>query len=318
MGADIVVAFYDNETRTFRAEDYFISARAQCDGKNGVCPDERLGGRNDVTLITGDRKNGVTTITYKRPLQTNEAIHDRSIPTSGEVSVIAAFGPLNSRKEVNAHSMMDKTDEDYRIDFSSLNNHNCVNSLYELEDESSVKPWPIAKIMGDNVFTARIGPTGGKRGYTAITKIPSWGISWYINDLLIPEIYVERGQTYTFMVEGGDNSQNPARYHPFYITDSPEGGFGQKSEEEQRKQKVFAGVATDPQGFPYATAAGRYCEWTIIGVDKSEEIETFEEYKKTLELKCEPGMPAYLNWTVPMDAPDELYYQVRNKTLPKH
>ena len=31
----------------------------------------------------------------------------------------------------------------------------------------------------------------------------SWGIAWYINDLLIPEIYVERGQTYTFIVQGG-------------------------------------------------------------------------------------------------------------------
>jgi len=40
---------------------------------------------------------------------------------------------------------------------------------------------------------------------------PSWGIAWYINDLLIPEITVERGQTYTFIVEGGDDSSNPAR-----------------------------------------------------------------------------------------------------------
>jgi hypothetical protein len=32
---------------------------------------------------------------------------------------------------------------------------------------------------------------------------PSWGIAWYINDQLIPEIYVERGESYTFWVEGG-------------------------------------------------------------------------------------------------------------------
>lgn len=32
---------------------------------------------------------------------------------------------------------------------------------------------------------------------------PSWGIAWWINDKLIPEIYVERGQAYTFIVEGG-------------------------------------------------------------------------------------------------------------------
>lgn len=48
QGADVVVAFYDNRTRSFRAEDYYMSHLSQCDGKQGVCPDERVGGRNDV------------------------------------------------------------------------------------------------------------------------------------------------------------------------------------------------------------------------------------------------------------------------------
>lgn len=160
------------------------------------------------------------------------------------------------------------------------------------------------------MFSARIGPTGGKRGYTAITKQPSWGIAWFINDLLIPEITVERGQTYTFVVEGGDDSTNPARFHPFYITDNHEGGFGQKSEKEQKKQKVYAGVSYDQEGYPRPTAAGRYCEWAHKSIDRSADIDTFAKYLDTLRLECEAGEPAYLNWTVPMDAPDQLYYQV--------
>lgn len=60
--------------------------------------------------------------------------------------------------------------------------------------------------------------------------------------------------------------------------------------------------------------AGRYCEWTHKTIDRSAEIETFEEYMTTLQLECEDGEPGYLNWTVPMDAPDLLYYQV-NKIL---
>lgn len=125
-----------------------MSHTAQCDGKLGVCPDERIGGRNDVTLLSGERKNGITTIIYTRPLQTNEAVNDRAIPSQGEISVIAAFGPLNSRREANAHSITDKTTDDFRIDFSSLDDHDCTASLYNLPDENGPKPWPPAKIMG--------------------------------------------------------------------------------------------------------------------------------------------------------------------------
>jgi len=60
-----------------------------------------------------------------------------------------------------------------------------------------------------------------------------WGISWYINGLLIPEINVVRGQTYTFVVEGGLDTEIPAKYHPFYITDDPVGGYGYKTAEER-------------------------------------------------------------------------------------
>lgn len=77
-------------------------------GKNGVCPDSRVGGKDDIETISGERQNGVTIIKYRRPLRTNEPINDRAIP-QGEASVIAAIGPLNSRKEANAHAVHDKT-----------------------------------------------------------------------------------------------------------------------------------------------------------------------------------------------------------------
>ncbi|XP_057663015.1 protein Skeletor, isoforms B/C isoform X1 [Diorhabda carinulata] len=314
VGGDVIVAFYDMETDTFHAEDYYISHTAQCDGKQGVCPDERIGGRNDVTLISGSRDNGITSIKIRRPLKTNEAIHDQPIPLQGSVSVIAAFGPLNSLKEANAHNADDKTTEDSRIDFSNYEDHDCTIDLEDLGTQNGPKPWKPAVIIGETIFNARLGPAGGKRGYTAITGQPSWGIAWYLNDLLIPEITLERGQTYTFVVEGGDDSTNPARYHPFYITDSKEGGFGQKSREDQRKQKVFAGIEYNEEDYPYPSLAGRYCEWTHKSVDRSAESETFDEFIKTLRLECDQGEPAYLNWTVPSDAPDLLYYQCYTHT----
>lgn len=119
----------------------------------------------------GERKNGVTLIKYRRFLQTNEPVNDQAIPLDREVNVIAAIGPLNSRQEANSHSHTDDehTLDDIKIDFSSKNEHSCISSLYDRKDEIMVKPWPSRTIIGEKVLTARIGPTGGKRGYTAIT-----------------------------------------------------------------------------------------------------------------------------------------------------
>lgn len=65
---------------------------------------------------------------------------------------------------------------------------------------------------------------------------------------------MERGEEYLFIVEGGDKSTNPARYHPFYITDSVEGGLGQASDDEQQRTHNFAGTAINNQGYTYPTA----------------------------------------------------------------
>lgn len=131
---------------------------------------------------------------------------------------------------------------------------NCENSLEAVKDEKDLAPWPPRQVTGETMISVRIGPTGGKRGYTPITGLPSWGIAWYLNDKLIPELLVERGQTYTFVVEGGDKPSNPARYHPFYITDSPEGGIGQEKDTAQRNEKVFAGIEYDNEDYIVPTA----------------------------------------------------------------
>lgn len=72
-----------------------------------------------------------------------------------------------------------------------------------------------------------------KPSYSIFLGHVGWGISWYINGLLIPVINVVRNKTYTFVVEGGNDIDTPAKYHPFYITDDPIGGFQYKSADEQ-------------------------------------------------------------------------------------
>lgn len=79
---------------------------------------------------------------------------------------------------------------------------------------------------------------------------------------------------------------------------------------KQSRQTVYAGVKFEDDGYPRPTAAGRYCEWQHLTVDKSTEIESFDDYKKTLKLECEPGEASVLNWTVSHDTPNLVYYQV--------
>lgn len=63
-----------------------------------------------------------------------------------------------------------------------------------------------------------------------------------------------RGFLLVHFFKTGNDNRNPSRYHPFYITDSSEGGYGQKSEQERSKQKYFAGVREDSGGYPFPTA----------------------------------------------------------------
>ncbi len=51
-----------------------------------------------------------------------------------------------------------------------------------------------------------------------------------------------RGKTYTFVIEGGSDPDRPANYHPFYITDDPEGGYEFMSKEKRRQVRVSEGT----------------------------------------------------------------------------
>ncbi|XP_018574993.1 protein Skeletor, isoforms B/C-like, partial [Anoplophora glabripennis] len=173
--------------------------------------------------------------------------------------------------------------------------------------------WVIPPIMcyepEDGVFYAQMGPTGGKKGYPAITGHVGWGISWYINGLLIPEINVVRGKTYTFVVEGGHDSEVSAKYHPFYITDDSVGGYEYKTPEERQNIRIFAGVRQGKTGSLEPTGTGRLCHWTHTGDAEADDFDSFGAYQRTLELKCDPGEPGVIQWTPDKDTPDTVYYQ---------
>ena len=62
-----------------------------------------------------------------------------------------------------------------------------------------------------------------------------WGIAWYLNSTLIPVIRATRGNTYTFLIHGGNDPSGPGKYHPFYISDSITGGRLANTPEEVRR-----------------------------------------------------------------------------------
>jgi hypothetical protein len=66
----------------------------------------------------------------------------------------------------------------------------------------SVNSWTIPPIVCpiDTTFRAQIGPTGGSKGYQSITGKVGWGIAWYINGLLIPEMTLQRGEKSFFLL----------------------------------------------------------------------------------------------------------------------
>ncbi len=81
-----------------------------------------------------------------------------------------------------------------------------------------------------------------------------WGIAWYLNGTLIPHLHVQRGRTYTFIAESGTDVTS-FDYHPFYLTDSRNGGRDTKSQARRDAETIYAGY--DEDGNPYGSMCGK-------------------------------------------------------------
>ncbi|XP_048506172.1 protein Skeletor, isoforms B/C isoform X1 [Athalia rosae] len=342
IGGDVVVAWVDKQTLQGYAVDYFLDAKSQCSGRRGSCPDVRIqDDTNSVSLLNAAMVNGYSIVTYQRPLKASDEL-DVSITTNGSQAIIWAIGPLNERKEVSFHSEYLKKDQ--FIEFGRPPRWNCpmpdtldnekvlVNKDKDSTSQQTAittrRPshgpatpapaskkgaWVIPPIQcdepEDGVFYAQMGPTGGKHGYSAITGHVGWGVSWYINGLLIPEINVVRGKKYSFIVEAGSDSEVPARYHPFYITDDSVGGYQHKTPEEKANVTIYAGVERI-RGKTKLTGVGRFCYWTPDQNVDSDDFSSFGAYQRTLTLKCDAGEdPGVVHWTPDKNTPDTVYYQ---------
>ncbi|KAJ8686999.1 hypothetical protein QAD02_022793, partial [Eretmocerus hayati] len=295
VGGDVVVAWVDKQTLQGYAVDYFLDAKSQCSGGRGSCPDLKIqDNTNSVRLLNAAMVNGYSIVTYQRPLKASDEL-DQPILTNASQAIIWGVGPLNDKGEAPP-----TTRRPSRIQ--------ATPAAAPKHD-----PWKIPPIEcyepEDGVLYAQMGPTGGIHGYPAITGHVGWGTAWYINGLLIPEIHVVRGKQYTFVVEGGDDVNSPARYHPFYITDDPIGGYQHKSPEEKANITIFAGVARQ-RGVIRPTGVGRLCKWVHDAeAPEADEFTSFGGYQRTLTLVCDSGEPGIVQWVPDENTPDTVYYQ---------
>ncbi|KAH6948902.1 hypothetical protein HPB50_026879 [Hyalomma asiaticum] len=241
VGADVAVIFVRRDSRV-SVSDYYISSKAQCSGSGGVCPDTRIGGTEDLQLVSARYENGVVDVVYSRKLATADS-NDKTIAITGQVAVVAAQGPTN----------MDQPDT-----FNRDAERNCPPLAPVLPAPAKGRAVfggrDIWKNLNVTTFRAQIGPTGGSRGYEKVTGQSGWGISWWINEELIPVLHVQRGTTYTFVVEGGVDPSNSARYHPFYITDSSKGGGSKEDRAVLGKQDPVSSTVALKNGLSLASS----------------------------------------------------------------
>lgn len=186
------------------------------------------------------------------------------------------------------------------------------------EANSPAASWKRVRLFDPTLrkFDARLGPSGGPlRGYSAMTGLPSVGKAWYINGYLGPELYLQRGLTYSFVVEGGAVPQNLEHYHPFVITNDPLGGYWRLPEDGSARSsvKIYAGVSYTFRGQPRADATGRLCLWSHgEGADPrlDDNFGSFERFRNSLHLDCQKDLnPAVLTVKPNISWPDVVYYQ---------
>ncbi|EDW23844.1 GL23703 [Drosophila persimilis] len=349
IGADAVVAWVDPETGNGFAQDYFLEGKAPvlrqprarwrppiawiCPSPSRTPspwfgPSDPLNDFKEVSLHTFYNKH-LHQIEFGRQPKWNCPLPEGAKPGSSsdeqeEAAPQAQSSTGGKGYPPAGHPNLEPEEEFYENRAEALHRQQPQRRqetaiITQRRPVPTPKPvnsngaWDIPAIQchepEDGVFYAQMGPTGGKHGYPAITGHVGWGISWYINGLLIPEIHVVRGKTYTFVVEGGNNPDIPAKYHPFYISDDPVGGYEHKREEEKKAVRIFAGVHRSRSGQVTPTGVGRLCNWTPdVEGPPADDYQSFGAYQRTLTLKCDAGEPGVISWKPDRNTPDTVYY----------
>jgi hypothetical protein len=221
------------------------------------------------------------------------------------------MGKLDANKEPAFHDIYPK--KDIIIHFNTSETVDDCFSFTKSEEKAEVELWERNPIVDKAIrsFTATLGPSGGKKGYSGITKHVSNSFAWYINGFLAPDLFLRRGLTYSFKVRGGNNPHSAEYYHPMVITDEPRGGYDRLSDLKQTEIRVLAGVEYSRRGRPKPTAAGPLCISKYPpGLDRrlDDNFPTFRKFNRSLVSECDGTDSATLEITPNSSWPDIVYY----------
>lgn len=311
LGADIAITYIDG----FRGQamDYNVTDKSPCvkvlGQYKGVCRDTLVGGLDDNQVHTATRENGINVITYRRNLQSYDA-GDKEFKTNALNSMIWAIGRMNHQKEPSVHDFFPRSVLKLDLDPKPP-----IDTCYPftVNTETLKKDvWEQPKIIDSSLrmMTATLGPSGGKKGFQGLTGLPSPGLAWFINGYLIPEIWLKRGITYVIHIYGGNNPHSSQYYHPFVITDEPNGGYDGMTDVAQKHTRILAGVQYTLRRQARPTSAGPLCLRERKGFDRrlDDNFLSFKEFNKSLDMRCEPGDPAVLEFKPNSSWPDIVYY----------
>eukprot|EP01083_Nonionella_stella_P079349 217653_1 len=307
-GADVTVGRVDGAGMAL-ADDYFLEAQAACSSGDGACPDtiNSLGGLNDNFNVSGGYANGILSVRYTRSFTPSDGDFDRSFGLASQ-EFIFATGKLTAGGLVTYHGV-DRGLKAFELG-RAMAASNCQALVSRPDPPAVLGGWRRPFIANATTFVVRMGSSGGERGYSGITGEVSWGIAMYVNDIIIPVVAVERGQTYQWVVTTGSDAAVSAQYHPFYITNSSTGGYVQNTDDEKAMEKIYFGV----DGSNGPNALGPFCSYQETDSSADAKLgDSYQAYFNTLSLNCIGGdadlTQFNYSWTVPMDAPDTLYYE---------
>ena len=98
------------------------------------------------------------------------------------------------------------------------------------------------------------------------------------------ELYMRRGLTYAFRVEGGNDPYNPDFYNPLVISTDPVGGYERLSNEKNSRIRVLAGLEYTRRGEPRTTASG--IKFLAAGLSPDTSRNLFFSVLNSSHIKC--------------------------------